>query len=102
MGKTSVIANLGKWIFLILLFSVLGVLLLSGLAVMGIVPEKFSPIHTVIYSLQKSPQENTTTTVDEDLAPELVEDSVGENETSSTSQNDQMQTDFVALGPQPA
>ena len=96
-GKTSVIANLGKWIFLILAFSVLGVLLLSGLAVMGIVPEKFSPIHTVIYSLQKSPQENTSaTTVDEDLAPEMVEDSVVEEETPvEPAQNNKSQSGTI-------
>ena len=68
----SAIVNLFKWLFLILILAIMGVLLLSGLAVMGIVPERLSPIHTVIYSLQKSPQENNNT-VDEDLEPEIIE-----------------------------
>ena len=72
-GVSSVI-NLLKWIFLIFVLALMGCLLLSGLAVMGIVPENLSPIHAIIYSLQKTPQGNNNSSVDEDLEPAIIEE----------------------------
>ncbi len=92
---TSAIFNLFKWIFLILVLTIMGVLLLSGLAVMKIVPEKLSPIHAVIYSLQKTPQENnnsSTDPLDEDLEPAIIE---GENGIVSESQDEVINPDVV-------
>jgi hypothetical protein len=61
---------------------------LSALAVMGIIPEKLSPVHTVIYSLQKTPQENTNSSTDEDLAPEIAEDTSYATEETQPAEND--------------
>ena len=86
LGKGSVVTNLLKWIVLIAAFSGLGILLLSGLAVMGIISERFSPIHTVIYSLQKSPQEKANGE-NADLSPEIVEDYTEEEEAEDVNPN---------------
>ena len=89
LGRTSALSNLIKWVFIISLIAVIIVGALSALAVMGIVPESISPIHTIIYSLQKTPQTaNISEEDDIDLAPEIISQNVAaEVEQSVVEQN---------------
>ena len=48
------------------------VIVYTFFAVMGIVPEKLSPLHRIVYSLQKSPEEKVSK--GEEMAPEVIED----------------------------
>ena len=86
LGKGSTILNLFKWIFSIVVVALLVVGLISGLAVMGIINEKFSPIHTVIYSLQKSRQQNAPVAKG-DLSPEIMDESLEQEQTEQKEQN---------------
>lgn len=89
LGKKSVLSNLVKWIVVILSIAIIVAGALSALAVMGIIPESFSPIHTVIYSLQKTPQvDNTVSEESAELAPEMIDQNTNvEQDNSVTEQN---------------
>ncbi|MBO7605436.1 MAG: hypothetical protein J6S61_03090, partial [Elusimicrobiaceae bacterium] len=90
--RKSGLVNAIKWMLVILLIVALTVMALSGLAVMNVIDEKFSPIHTVIYSLQKTPQENETQS-EEDLEPEIITQKTPENEMQvSNNEQDQVYT----------
>ena len=91
LGRKSVFSNLVKWVFVVLLIAIMVIGALSALAVMGIINEKLSPIHSVIYSLHKTPEANTKTD-ESDFAPEMID----QNETSPQKTNDiQNQTNLV-------
>ena len=70
--QTSILSNFIKWFILVLVLALFGVLVLSGLAWVGLVSERFSPLHTIIYSLQKSPQDINPTSDNEEMAPEAM------------------------------
>ena len=73
LRKTSVLGNFVKWMFVVVIIVAVVVMALSGLAVMGIIPEKLSPIHTVIYSLQKPPQNDGNVSAEDSFSPEMVD-----------------------------
>ena len=70
--QTSILSNFVKWFVLVLVLALFGVLVLSGLAWIGLVSERFSPLHTIIYSLQKSPRDMNSTSDNEEMAPEAM------------------------------
>ncbi len=82
LRKTSPLINALKWGVIVLVVVIIVMAALSGLAVMGKIPEGLSPIHKIIYSLRK-PQPQQASNVeeeymDEDLAPEVIDQEVAE------------------------
>ena len=72
LRNKSKFADTLKLIFMVLTIALILVVAYTFLAVMGIVPERLSPLHRIVYSLQKSPEEKVVE--DEDMAPEFAED----------------------------
>ena len=75
LREKSKVADILKLFMVILVVILFIVLALSGLALVGVVPDTISPLHRIIYSLQKSPQEDIVED-DEIMEPEMIDDNI--------------------------
>ncbi len=88
LRQTSPVVNTIKWTAIGIVIAIIVMAALSGLAVMGKIPEKLSPIHAIIYSLRKpQPQQVDNTFEDDmDLAPEMINQEVQGDQTALMSE----------------
>ncbi len=73
--RKSTIGRLILFSVVIVAVVILALGAVAGLAVMGILPEKLSPLHTIVsyYFLEKSPKESVETVEDLNMTPEIIE-----------------------------
>ena len=88
LRQTSPIVNALKWTAIGIVVAMIVMGALSGLAVMGKIPEKLSPLHAIIYSFRKpQPQQvNNSIEDDMDLAPEMINQVQGSDQERMSEQ----------------
>lgn len=85
LRKKSKLADTLKFGFIVLTVALVLVVAYTFLAVMGVVPEKFSPLHKIVYALHKSPEEKVVE--EEEMAPEVAEDNTQNNVNNNDNNN---------------